>query len=138
MEFLLSTINRKYVFETAFILLVLAISFHLIQERIEHARFPGGDEGSWMSVAAQVSRGEGYTTWWYEHPFLKPATLPRHDDYRYPRLVRTIRFGCRRADTFTQVYADKRDKFFWLLLGIGCGVLYCVRNNHRGALILRL
>jgi hypothetical protein len=78
---------RASVLEAAALLLILALSFHLVSERVVHARFPGGDEGSWMSVAAQVARGEGFTTRWLEHYFLRPAELPRPDDFRYPGLV---------------------------------------------------
>ena len=37
-----------------------------------------------MSVAAELSRGNGFTTRWLEHPFLTPYAVPRPDDYRYP------------------------------------------------------
>ncbi len=73
--------------ELLLVLFIVGISFHLVSERIAHAGYPTGDEGSWMSAAAEVSRGHGFTTLWYEHPFLLPATLPRHDDFRYPGLV---------------------------------------------------
>jgi hypothetical protein len=76
-----------FIIEALALLFVIIISYHLVSERIEHADFPGGDEGSWMSAAAQLARGEGFTTRWMELPFLRPATLPRPDDFRYPGLV---------------------------------------------------
>jgi hypothetical protein len=82
-----SKLTRAYILEVAALLFIAVVSYHLVSERITHARFPGGDEGSWMSVAAQLTRGEGFTTRWLEHPFLKPTTLPRPDDFRYPGLV---------------------------------------------------
>jgi hypothetical protein len=62
----------------------LLVSLHLLEERIAFRILPAGDEGSWMNIAAQVLRGEGFTTRWLEHPFLEPCTLPRPDDFRYP------------------------------------------------------
>jgi hypothetical protein len=71
-------------------ILILAVimigSLYLISIRINHRCFPGGDEGSWMSVAAQLCRGEGFTTRWYEHPIQKYPLLPRPEDFRYPGL----------------------------------------------------
>ncbi len=176
---------------------VLFISYHLISQRINHADFPGGDQGSWMSVAAQLSRGEGFTTRWLEHPFLRPLTLPRPDDFRYPGLALPLAcsfavFGvsyktalwtvavvffifllvlflvCRQAFNgktaivavavtavsllqlqwnsivysegmfgvavgllllWLLVFPDTNRKLFWVILGAGCGLLYCIRPN---------
>jgi 4-amino-4-deoxy-L-arabinose transferase-like glycosyltransferase len=176
---------------------ILLVSYHFVSERIRCARFPGGDQGSWMGAAAQVARGEGFTTRWLEFPFLKPAGLPRPDDLRYPGLVFLLAlsfkvFGvsyptalwtaaiiyfifmsivfcaCRQAfgrltailssaitavsllqlQWNTIVYSeglfgivagalilwstacrDRGRKLFWIVLGAGCGVLYCVRPN---------
>ena len=151
-----------------------------------------------MSVAAQVARGEGFTTRWLEYPFLQRATLPRPDDFRYPGLVcslalsfkifgisyRTalwtvaiififflfivflvcqksvrprnrifhhIYFGSFSLQLYwnTVVYSEglfgvmtgilllwsqgylreKSKKLFWIVLGAGCGALYCIRPN---------
>ena len=189
--------HPAYVLEAAALLIIALLSYHLVSERIAHARFPGGDEGSWMSVAAQVARGEGFTTRWLEHYFLRPSELPRPDDFRYPGLVvplalsfaffgisyttalhtvagiffiylLVIYFACRKAFgpttallaiTLSSVsllqlywntvvysegmfgvivgllllwsvaYPDTKKKLFWIVLGAGCGVLYCVRPN---------
>jgi len=79
----------KYI-EIFYILLVLLLSAHFLLERIEHRTIPQGDEGSWMAVAAELSRGHGFTTRWLEHPFLLPYQIPRPDDYRYPALTMII------------------------------------------------
>jgi hypothetical protein len=76
-----------------FIVVLLGTSFHFLSERMEHRTFPSGDEGSWLGVAAEVSRGHGFTTRWLEHPFLSPYTLPRPDDYRYPGFVTGLAMG---------------------------------------------
>ena len=73
--------------ETAAVGAILLAAFFLLKERIERIEFPFGDEGSWMSVASQLERGEGFTTRWYEHPFQKYPMLPRPDDFRYPALT---------------------------------------------------
>jgi hypothetical protein len=191
------SLSKKAFGELLAFLLLLFLSFHLVSERIVHAEFPGGDQGSWMSVAAQVARGEGFTTRWLEYPFLKRATLPRPDDFRYPGLVFPLAlsfkvFGisyktalwtvgsiffvflcmiflvCRkafgsRAAFFAAIVAsfsllqlhwntvvyseglfgvmtgalllwsiafrEKNKKLFWIVLGAGCGILYCIRPN---------
>jgi hypothetical protein len=72
--------------EILWVAVVLLLSLHFGKERIASRHLPHGDEGSWMSVAAELSRGNGFTTRWLEHGFLKPYDLPRPDDYRYPGL----------------------------------------------------
>ncbi|MCU0609086.1 MAG: glycosyltransferase family 39 protein [Chitinispirillaceae bacterium] len=82
--------NRKkwlLLLECVVLLLLVGIAVHLLEERIASKSFPRGDEGSWMAVAAELSRGNGFTTRWLEHSFLKPYALPRPDDYRYPAFV---------------------------------------------------
>ncbi|MBN1761359.1 MAG: glycosyltransferase family 39 protein [Chitinispirillaceae bacterium] len=66
---------------------ILLTAFFLLAQRINLRTFPSGDEGSWMGVAAQLERGEGFTTRWFEHPYLNHPMLPRPDDYRYPGLT---------------------------------------------------
>jgi 4-amino-4-deoxy-L-arabinose transferase-like glycosyltransferase len=78
-------INR--IAETLWFLLLLLLSLHFVKERIDTRAIPHGDEGSWMSVAAEFSKGNGFTTRWLEFSFLKPYELPRPDDYRYPGLT---------------------------------------------------
>ena len=78
---------RKRILEAVYVGIVLLLTFFLLRQRIEHREFPSGDEGSWMGVAAQLERGEGFTTRWYEHPYLDHQLLPRPDDYRYPGLT---------------------------------------------------
>lgn len=73
--------------EVFYLILLLLISAHLLFERIDHRTIPSGDEGSWMAVSAELSRGHGFTTRWLEHPFLTPYQIPRPDDYRYPALT---------------------------------------------------
>lgn len=79
--------ERKRLLEAVYVCIVLLQAFFLLQQRIEHREFPSGDEGSWMGVAAQLGRGEGFTTRWFEHPYLNHPLLPRPDDYRYPGLT---------------------------------------------------
>jgi hypothetical protein len=78
---------------------ILLLSFHLVYERIHCTQLPDGDEGSWMSVSAQLMHGEGFTTRWLEFPFLPHPDLPRPDDFRYPALTLILAavftvFGC--------------------------------------------
>jgi hypothetical protein len=73
--------------EALWFLLLMLLSLHCIEERIDTRAIPHGDEGSWMSIAAECSKGNGFTTRWLEFAFLKPFELPRPDDYRYPALT---------------------------------------------------
>lgn len=81
------TLKFSFVAECVYILLITAIAIHFLTERIACKNMPHGDEGSWMSVASELSKGNGYTTRWLEFSFLKPYDVPRPDDYRYPGLV---------------------------------------------------
>ncbi|MBW8886760.1 MAG: glycosyltransferase family 39 protein [Fibrobacteres bacterium] len=67
--------------------IALAVGFHCLALRIRAGGLPSGDEGSWMSVAAELAHGHGFTTRWLEAHFLVPYALPRPDDFRYPALV---------------------------------------------------
>jgi hypothetical protein len=80
-------IRLRHFAEATAVALLLILQFHFLSERISHRNLPSGDEGSWMSVAAQLCRGEGFTTRWLEHPFLTPYAIPRPDDYRFPGLT---------------------------------------------------
>jgi hypothetical protein len=73
--------------EMLWFLILLLLSIHFIEERIDTRTVPHGDEGSWMSIAAEFSKGNGFTTRWLEFSFLKPYEIPRPDDYRYPGLT---------------------------------------------------
>jgi len=77
------------------LIVILLIAQHLLSERIQQRTFPDGDEGSWMAVASQLAKGEGFTTRWLEHPFLVPYALPRPDDFRYPALTLSLAAGFR-------------------------------------------
>ncbi|NLE01541.1 MAG: hypothetical protein GX640_16875, partial [Fibrobacter sp.] len=79
--------NRKktrLAVEVALVIIIELIAFHFVEERTATRVDPTGDEGSWMMVATQIASGQGFTTRWLEHPFLKPFELPRPDDFRYP------------------------------------------------------
>ncbi len=76
--------RATFIAETACLILLGFIAWHLIDERARWKSFPQGDEGSWMAVAAELSKGNGFTTRWLEHAFLTPYSVPRPDDYRYP------------------------------------------------------
>ena len=65
----------------------LLLAWHFLALRVRAAGLPGGDEGSWLSVAAELARGKGFTTRWLEAHFLVPYALPRPDDFRYPALT---------------------------------------------------
>jgi hypothetical protein len=67
--------------------LALLAGFHFLALRVRAGGLPAGDEGSWLSVAAELARGHGFTTRWLEAHFLVPYTLPRPDDFRYPALT---------------------------------------------------
>lgn len=73
--------------ECVFVTAILLAGFHCIAERIDLRTMPSGDEGSWLSVAAELSRGHGFSTHWLEYQFQKPYALPRPDDFRYPALT---------------------------------------------------
>jgi hypothetical protein len=87
MSFLWNKLSFFKYIEIFCIVSVLLLSAHFFLERIDHRTIPQGDEGSWMAVAAELSRGHGFTTRWLEHPFLLPYQIPRPDDYRYPALT---------------------------------------------------
>jgi hypothetical protein len=86
-------IRPGHIAEAATVTVLLLIQFHFLSERIDHRVLPSGDEGSWMSVAAQLCHGEGFTTRWLEHPFLAPYSIPRPDDFRYPGLSLVLAFS---------------------------------------------
>jgi len=73
--------------EAAGAMLALLAGFHFLALRVRAGGLPGGDEGSWLSVAAELARGHGFTTRWLEGHFLIPYALPRPDDFRYPALT---------------------------------------------------
>jgi hypothetical protein len=85
--------------EAAFALLALLAGFHFLAMRVRAGGLPGGDEGSWMSVAAELARGHGFTTRWLELHFLTPYALPRPDDFRYPALTSLLALVFRCAGT---------------------------------------
>lgn len=72
--------------EISAVLIIVITGWWLLGLRTATHQFPSNDDGSWMSVAAQLSRGEGFTTCWYENPFLEHEHLPRPEDTRYPGL----------------------------------------------------
>jgi hypothetical protein len=72
------------------LLVPLGFAMHCLWLRFHAMQFPSGDEGSWLAVAAQWSRGEGFTTRWLEHHWQLPYALPRPDDFRYPGLTLII------------------------------------------------
>lgn len=80
-------IKIKHVLECLCVAALLGTGLHFISERMTHREMPLGDEGSWLSVAAEVSRGHGFSTHWLEYQFQKPYTLPRPDDFRFPGLT---------------------------------------------------
>lgn len=73
--------------EAAGAVLALLAGYHFLALRVRAGGLPGGDEGSWLSVAAELARGNGFTTRWLEAHFLEPYALPRPDDFRYPALT---------------------------------------------------
>ncbi|HKP97765.1 MAG TPA: glycosyltransferase family 39 protein [Fibrobacteria bacterium] len=73
--------------ETIAAALALAAGFHFLAIRVRAGGLPQGDEGSWLSVAAELARGGGFGTRWLEFHFLVPYQLPRPDDFRYPALT---------------------------------------------------
>jgi 4-amino-4-deoxy-L-arabinose transferase-like glycosyltransferase len=119
------------------LLLPLGFAAHCLWLRIHALQFPSGDEGSWLAVAAQWSRGEGFTTRWLEHHWQLPYVLPRPDDFRYPGLTLIIGsvfrvFGISYTValyvissiflTFiTSVFASLRRRLgFWAAFGAAC------------------
>ncbi len=99
------------------LVLVIALAAFLRIGYIQHPHLPGGDEPSWMSVAAQLAQGQGFTTRWLEHLFLQPQTLPRPDDFRFPgfTLILTIAFGLFGISYKTALYAQLFIGLFSLL-----------------------
>jgi hypothetical protein len=80
-------ITKKHALEYLCVAALLCMGLHLVFERCAHREMPSGDEGSWLSVAAELSRGHGFSTHWLEYQFQKPYMLPRPDDFRYPGLT---------------------------------------------------
>ncbi len=125
--FRLSDTYKKWL-EVGVVLAVLAVGLHLVSERIGYIRLPGGDEGSWMSVAAEMARGEGFFTRWLEYHFLEPYQLPRPDDYRYPGLVVLL------AGAFL-LFGNSFQTGLWTIASIFllyCGSLYYVVKLYFG------
>ncbi|MBN2036317.1 MAG: glycosyltransferase family 39 protein [Chitinispirillaceae bacterium] len=83
----ISPARMRLLLELSWMVCVCVLALHFVSIRIDSRTIPHGDEGSWMSVAAELSRGNGFTTRWLEYPFLEPFELPRPDDFRYPGLV---------------------------------------------------
>ncbi len=69
------------------VIAVLGWGLYFVWLRFSHYGLPHGDEGSWMSVAVELARGNGFTTRWLENHWLTPYSLPRPDDFRYPGLT---------------------------------------------------
>jgi hypothetical protein len=111
--------------EVVFVLLCALLAWHFVSERSAAKALPAGDEGSWMSVAAELSKGNGFTTRWLEHAFLTPYTLPRPDDYRYPGLTCLLAVAFRLAGTS---YATALGLVGVLLLLFGIAVYLVVRR----------
>jgi len=87
--------TRFQVREIAGAAIALAIGFHFLALRIRAGGLPTGDEGSWMSVAAELAHGHGFATRWLEAHFLVPYALPRPDDFRYPALTSLLALSFR-------------------------------------------
>jgi hypothetical protein len=87
--------TRIQVPEIAAAAIALAIGFHFLALRIRAGGLPSGDEGSWMSVAAELAHGHGFATRWLEAHFLVPYALPRPDDFRYPALTSLLALSFR-------------------------------------------
>ncbi len=81
--------------EAAGAALALAVGFHFLALRVRAGGLPVGDEGSWLSVAAELAKGHGFTTRWLEAHFLVPYALPRPDDFRYPALTSILALAFR-------------------------------------------
>ncbi|NLG17540.1 MAG: glycosyltransferase family 39 protein [Fibrobacter sp.] len=82
--------RTSHILEILLLAAIFLAGIHLLRERIDQKIIPYGDEGSWMSVASEVARGNGFATRWLEYPFLKPYAVPRPDDFRYPALTLII------------------------------------------------
>jgi hypothetical protein len=113
--------------EVFYCALLAGMAYHLVAERIDHKTLPHGDEGSWMAAATELSYGNGFSTRWLEHGFLKPYALPRPDDYRYPGLVCLLAvafliFGCSYTTALTVVGCT------FLLFGLA--VYFVVRKAY--------
>ncbi len=105
------TISPWKISEVLGILLALIFAFHFLSLRVHAGGLPGGDEGSWLSVAAEVSRGHGFITHWLEGHFLQPYTLPRPDDFRYPALTSLLALNF-------YFFGISIDNARWMIVGI--------------------
>lgn len=79
--------------EAAGLLGCLLLAGAFLAVRVAAAPFPSGDEGSWLSAAASLARGEGMTTRWLEYHWMEPYAVPRPDDMRYPVLTALLAIG---------------------------------------------
>lgn len=99
------------VWETLGAVLAFLAAAHFLSLRIRGGYLPGGDEGSWMSVASEVAHGHGYLTRWLEGHFLSPYALPRPDDFRYPVLTSLLALSFR-------VFGQSVETARWTVAGV--------------------
>jgi len=69
---------------------IIGISLYLQIQRISYRTLPGGDESSWMSVASELIKGNGFFTRSLEFHWLEQYTLPRPEDFRFPAFTLTL------------------------------------------------
>jgi hypothetical protein len=68
-----------------FLLAIALFAFALRLDLIAARSMPGGDEGSWMQVASNVARGDGFVSRVKEHFFTGANDAVRHpEDCRHP------------------------------------------------------
>ncbi len=89
--------------EAAGAALALLVGIHFLAMRVRAGGLPGGDEGSWLSVSAELARGHGWSTRWLELHFLRPYALPRPDDLRYPALTSLLAVVFRGLGTSVEI-----------------------------------
>jgi hypothetical protein len=111
--------------EAAGAALALLAGFHFLALRVRAGGLPVGDEGSWLSVASELARGQGFSTRWLEGHYLLPYALPRPDDFRYPALTSLLALVFR---IFGQSVEAARWTVTWVFLGFAASLWLVARS----------
>ena len=119
-------VARHRLAEGALAVAALFLGLYFLSLRIRAAGLPLGDQGSWLSVAAELVRGHGFTTQWLEYHWQTPYVLPRPDDFRYPALTSILALSFLGGGISYRVA-------LWTVAGIFLGFALCAYLFFRSA-----
>ncbi len=77
-------ISRSKIHTSFFLIIIITLAFTLRYSTLKNHVIPSGDEGSFLSLALNISEGKGFTNnviWHYYH---KNESLPYPEDTRHP------------------------------------------------------